>query len=106
MSVKMITDDDFKSKVENSDKTVMVSFRANRSAPNRMIETTLNAAAAEYADKAEIYQMDADGNLDAAAAYRIKSVPTLLIFKKGKLLSSYVGAVSKATISQLLAVSL
>jgi thioredoxin 1 len=106
MTVKTITDGDFKNKIENSDKTVIVSFSANQSAPSGMIESSLNAAATEFADQAEIYRMDTDSNFVTPTAYKIVSVPTLLIFKKGRLLSSYVGAASKTTIRQLLAVSL
>jgi len=105
-SIKTITDNDFKSKVENTDKTVLIGFWSRCSAASRTFEPSLSAAAAELADQAEIYKMDADSNFATTAAYKIAVVPTLLIFKKGKLLSSYVGAVSKGTISQLLAVSL
>ncbi len=106
MSIKPITEGDLKSKIENSDKIVMISFSANQSAPSRLIESLLNAAAAEFADQAEIYRMDPDSNFVTPTAYKIISVPTLLIFKKGRLLSSYVGAASKGTIRKLLAVSL
>lgn len=101
MSIRAITDSEFKSKIENSDKTVLIGFSASRST-----EPSWCAAASEYADRAEIYRMDALDNAETLATYQISSVPTLLIFKKGKLLSSYVGAASKCTISQLLAVSL
>lgn len=105
-SVKTITDSEFKSKVENSDKTVLISFWANWSAPSRMIEPSLNAAATEYDGKAEIYKMDTDSNQTTAMYFQINGLPTLLVFKKGKLYNSHVGAASKATISQMLAGSI
>lgn len=82
-SVKTISNSEFKSKIENFDKTVLISFLADKSAPSRMIEPSLCAVAKKFAAQADIYKMDTDTNSDTPAAYRIKSVPTLLIFKKG-----------------------
>jgi thioredoxin 1 len=93
-----ITDDNFELEVSNSDKTVLIDFWATWCGPCRMIAPIIEELAIEYDGKAKIGKVDVDENQQIAIKFGVRSIPTLLIFKDGKLKDTIIGAVPKIQI--------
>ncbi len=68
----------------NSEKPVLVDFYATWCGPCKMMEPILKELSGMVGDTAQILKVDVDKNQSAATAYNIMGVPTLMIFKKGK----------------------
>lgn len=97
-----ITDANFAKEVEQSDIPVLIDFWAVWCGPCRMIAPIVEELAGEYQGKAKIGKLDVDSNPGVATKFGIRSIPTILIFKGGKLADQIVGAVPKGTIVEKL----
>lgn len=97
-----ITDANFESEVIKSNIPVLIDFWATWCGPCKAIAPIVEDLAKEYDGKVKIGKVDVDDNQQIAIKYGIRSIPTLLIFKDGKLNSTIVGAVPKAQIVQKL----
>lgn len=69
----------------SGDKPVLVDFFATWCGPCKMMHPVLEEVAQKEGDKIRIIKIDIDENRRAAAAYQVRSVPTLMIFKDGEL---------------------
>ena len=96
------TDDTFNQEVLQSEIPVVVDFWATWCAPCRMIAPIIDQFAVEYEGKAKIGKLDVDNNQEVAMTYGIRSIPTVLIFKNGKVVDSIVGAVPKKVLQERL----
>tara|TARA_B100000401_G_C52536058_1_gene591479 strand:- start:92 stop:418 length:327 start_codon:yes stop_codon:yes gene_type:complete len=94
--------DSFKEEVLDSDKPVLVDFWAEWCGPCKMLTPTINEVADDYKDKAVIGKLNVDENPTIAAEYGIRSIPSLLFFKDGKVQKQIMGAVAKEEISSAL----
>ncbi len=99
---KAVTDSNFESDVLGSDKPVLVDFWAEWCGPCRMIAPTVEAVAEAYTDKAGVYKMNVDENLDTPQRFGIRGIPTLILFKDGKEQERIVGAVSREAITKVI----
>jgi len=92
----------FEQEVLKSDQPVLVDFWATWCAPCRMMEPAVNAVAEAYAGRAKVGKLNVDENLSLTSQYRIRGVPTLLLFKSGQIQDQIAGAASKEAIIKML----
>ena len=85
-----------------SDKPVLVDFFATWCGPCKTMAPILTDVKKEIGDHATIVKVDIDKNTQAANAYQVQSVPTLIIFKNGKQLWRQSGVVTKANLVSVL----
>ncbi|HZH76486.1 MAG TPA: thioredoxin [Archangium sp.] len=91
-----LNDQDFRREVLEADGPVLVDFTATWCAPCRALTPALEALASEYKGRVKVTKLDVDANQDTPQQYGIRSMPTLLFFKQGKVVGQIVGAVPKA----------
>ena len=94
-NAKVVTDESFEADVEKANGLTVVDFWATWCAPCRMIAPILDQLATEYAGKVTVTKLDVDQNVRTATRFNVRSIPTLLFFKDGKLVDQVVGAVPK-----------
>ena len=91
MNEIVLTKENWETEVTNSDLPVLVDFWAVWCGPCRMIAPTVSEIASEYAGKIKVGKVNVDEQEEIAVAYRIASIPTLMLFKDGKPVSSVLG---------------
>lgn len=101
--IKHITDASFENDVLKSELPVLVDYWAEWCGPCRMIAPVLDELAVTYAGKLQITKMNVDENQTVPAQFGIRGIPTLMIFKTGKLVKTQVGALSKGQMTTLVA---
>jgi thioredoxin 1 len=101
-----LTDDNFSDEVLNAELPVLVDFWASWCGPCRMIAPIVEELSGEYEGKAKVCKLDVDVAQKTAAEFGIRSIPTLLIFKEGKVADQLIGAVPKQQITEKLDASL
>ena len=94
-----VTDGDFEQQVEKADGLTVVDFWAEWCGPCRMIAPVLDQLAAEYSGKVKVTKLDVDANIKTATRFNVRSIPTLLFFKNGKLVDQVIGAVPKPALA-------
>lgn len=96
------TDANFEEEVLKSPLPVQVDFWAPWCGPCRMVAPIIDELATEYAGKVKIVKLNTDENGTVPATYGIRGIPTLGIFKGGKLIDGIVGAASKSMLKSKL----
>lgn len=96
------SDASFDQDVLQSDQPVLVDFWAEWCGPCRQMSPTIDALASEYAGRVKVGKLNVDHNNGVAGRYQIRGIPTLLLFKGGKVVEQMVGARSKADVTKVL----
>ena len=94
-NVKAVTDATFRDEVEKADGLTLIDFWAVWCGPCRMVAPIVEQLAHEYSGKLKVLKLDVDSNMQTSARFNIRSIPSLLFFKDGKLVDTVVGAVPK-----------
>ena len=95
-NIKEITDDNFDAEVLKSDVPTLVDFWAIWCGPCKQIAPLVDAVADEFQGKLKVGKMDIDRHQITPQQYQIKSIPTLLLFKGGKVVGQLVGTMPRA----------
>jgi len=96
------TDASWDSEVLNSNVPVLVDFWAEWCGPCRMMSPTVDAVADIYAGRVKVGKLNVDENNQTGMRYNVRGIPTLLLFKGGKVVEQRVGAIGKADMQKLL----
>jgi thioredoxin 1 len=89
------TDDNFDGEVLKSDKPVLIDFWAPWCGPCKAIGPLVEEIAVQYQDKIKVMKLNVDDSQKSAVAYGVRSIPTLIIFKDGKVSDTLIGLAPK-----------
>jgi thioredoxin 1 len=95
----VVTDDSFATEVEQHGGLTVVDFWATWCGPCRMIAPILDQLSEEFAGRVKITKLDVDANQKTSMRFQVRSIPTLLFFKDGKLVDQVIGAVPKTALA-------
>lgn len=101
-TVEHVTSDSFKEDVLNAEGPVLVDFMADWCPPCRAIGPELEAVAKQVEGRARIVKLNVDHHPDIEAAYGVRSIPTLIIFKAGQVVDTINGLVARSEIARKL----
>ena len=96
------TDSNFEELTSNTDKPILIDFWAAWCGPCRLIGPLVEEIADEFDGKALVGKVDVDNNMELAAKYGIRNIPTVLFVKNGEIVDKAVGAVPKTVLSDKL----
>jgi len=97
-----VTTESFDADVLKSDVPVLVDFWAPWCGPCRAVAPAVDAVAAEFSGRAKVVKVNVDEQPEIAGKYGVQSIPTLSIFKGGRVVDQILGAVPKSVISEKL----
>jgi thioredoxin 1 len=97
-----VNDANFEDEVEKHDGLAIVDFWATWCGPCRMIAPILEQLSSEYEGKVKVTKLDVDANIKTSSRFNVRSIPTLLFFKGGKVVDQVIGAVQKGHIENKL----
>jgi thioredoxin 1 len=89
------TDDNFESEVLKSDKPVLVDFWAPWCGPCKAIGPLVEELAGQLKDSVKVVKLNVDDSQKTAIKFGVRSIPTLILFKEGKILDTLIGLVPK-----------
>jgi len=99
-NVLNVNDADFEAQVLGSDQPVLVDFWATWCAPCKAIAPSLDALADAYKGKVRVAKVNVEENQGVPQQFGIRSLPTLLMFKDGKVIDQLVGAVPRSKLEE------
>ncbi len=94
-----VTDDTFDNEIIKTEGPVLVDYWADWCGPCKMIAPILDEIATEYAGKLKVAKLNIDENPVTPPKFGIRGIPTLMLFKGGKVEATKVGAVSKSQLT-------
>jgi thioredoxin len=100
-NITNVTDASFEADVIKSSQPVLIDFWATWCGPCRAIAPVVEQLAGEYAGKVKVVKVNIDENPKTPTQYDVRSIPTLLMVKDGKVVGQIVGAVPKPKIEEL-----
>ena len=99
MAAVNVTDDEFDGLIGDSDLPVVVDFWAEWCGPCKQMSPHIDAVSEALAGQIKVAKIDVDENPIAPSKYGVRGMPTLMIFKDGKVAATHLGAMSKQAIS-------
>jgi len=100
--IKNLSLDNFDNEISSSNTPVLVDFWAEWCGPCKMLGPILEEISEDLKDKLQVVKVNLDENQDLAMKYSIRSIPTLLLFKEGKLVDTKVGLLPKSDLVEWL----
>jgi len=100
------TDENFEGEVLKSEKPVLIDFWAPWCGPCKAIGPIVEEIAAEYQDKIKVMKLNVDDSQKSAVTYGVRSIPTLILFKGGKVLDTLIGLAPKEKLEAFISKSL
>ena len=100
MTTKTVTDDNFKQEVLEGSTPVLVDYWAEWCQPCKMLAPALEEVSESLADKLTVAKLNIDDNPETPTQYGVRGIPTLMLFDKGEMVASTVGAMSKAQLQK------
>ena len=101
-NVVTLTNANFESEVKKAGTPILVDFWAEWCGPCRMVAPVLEQIADELVGKVRIGKVNVDEENGLAGRYGIQSIPTLLLFKDGKVVDQFIGATSRDVLVKML----
>lgn len=102
MAELIITAANFENEVMHSEKPILIDFYADWCGPCQMLAPVLHEIAKENAGVIKVGKINVDEQMELARKFRVFSIPTLVLFKEGKAVSSLVGFHGKEEIEEML----
>ena len=104
MRVKTITlnDENFDNEVLQSDIPVLIDFWAEWCGPCKAVGPTIEALASDYKGKIKVAKLDIDSSPEATGRFGVRSIPTLIVFKDGKVQEAAVGVRPKGQLVEMI----
>lgn len=96
------SDQNFERDVLKNSKPVLVDFWATWCAPCRALAPVVDDVANQYKDALGVFKVDIDSNPETPAKFGVRGIPTVILFKDGKVVDQVVGAVPKSTLEALI----
>ena len=96
------TDSAFDEAVLRSEVPVLVDFWAEWCPPCRAMAPAIDAVASEYVGRVKVGKLDIDSNDGATVRYNVRSIPTVLLFKGGRVVEQRVGAIGKTDLKKMI----
>jgi thioredoxin len=103
MAMQLVSDKDFEPQVLRAELPVLVDLYADWCQPCKQIEPILNQLSAELAGKVKFVRVNVDQSPNIARAFRVQSIPMLVLLQGGRPIDQLMGAVDKKAIQQMLA---
>lgn len=100
MTSVAVTDENFEAEVLNSDKPVLVDFWAEWCGPCKTLLPLVEELAGEMKDDVKVVKVNIDEAPEAPTKYGVRGIPTLMIFKGGKVVDTRVGGMPKTQLSE------
>ena len=97
-----LNDENFKKEVLEADLPVLVDFWASWCGPCTMLGPVIAKLADDYQGRIKVCKVNVDEGKSAAAEYGVMSIPTLIVFKDGKVIDKFVGVLPKAKLEEKL----
>lgn len=101
-NITHVTDATFEQEVIKADTPVLVDYWAEWCGPCKMIEPLLHELADEYNGRIRIAKLNIDENQQVTSQFKIRGIPTLMIFADGKVQGMKVGAVTKGVLKDFI----